>query len=68
MLSSYGERAVLGGLWPITRASGRGATRRWPAARWGPRPGQHIIEVGPAAANAKQGGSLPHMTGYYVVR
>ena len=37
------------------------------AWRW-PRPGRHTIEVGPAVANAKQGGSFFHMTGYYVVR
>ena len=37
------------------------------AWRW-PQPGQHTIEIGPAATNAKQGGSFFHMTGYYVVR
>jgi phage protein U len=37
------------------------------AWRW-PRPGRHTIEIGPAAANAKQGGSFFHMTGYEVVR
>lgn len=37
------------------------------AWRW-PRPGRHTIEIGPAAANAKQGRSFFHMIGYYVVR
>jgi hypothetical protein len=37
------------------------------AWRW-PRPGEHTIEIGPAVANAKQGGSFFHMTGYDVVR
>ena len=37
------------------------------AWRW-PRPGQHTMTIGPAVANAKQGGSFFHMTGYYVVR
>ena len=33
-----------------------------------PGRGRHTIEVGPAASNAKQGGSFFHMTGYYVVK
>jgi hypothetical protein len=37
------------------------------AWRW-PRSGRHTIEIGPAAANAKQGGAFFHMTGYDVVR
>jgi hypothetical protein len=37
------------------------------AWRW-PRPGRHTIEIEPAAANAKQGGSFFDMTGYDVVR
>ena len=37
------------------------------AWRW-PRPGRHTIEIAPAVANAKQGGSFFHMTGYDVVR
>lgn len=37
------------------------------AWRW-PRPGRHTIQIEPAAANAKQGGSFFHMTGYEVVR
>jgi hypothetical protein len=35
---------------------------RWPTA------GRHTIEIDPAVANAKQGTSFFHMTGYYVVR
>lgn len=34
---------------------------RWPAA------GRHTIEIRPGAANAKEGGSFFHMTGYEVV-
>jgi hypothetical protein len=56
------------GIWQNKSSSGRplpdSVLFAW---RW-PRPGQHTIEVGPAAANAKQGGSFFHMTGYYVVR
>ena len=37
------------------------------AWRW-PGRGRHTIEVGPAVANAKQGGSFFHMDGYYVVK
>jgi hypothetical protein len=37
------------------------------AWRWS-RPGRHTIEIEPAAANAKQGGSFFDMTGYDVVR
>jgi len=56
------------GIWQNKSSSGRplpdSVLFAW---RW-PRPGQHTIEIGPAAANAKQGGSFFHMTGYYVVR
>ena len=37
------------------------------AWRW-PGPGRHTIEMGPALADAKQGGTYFHMTGYYVVK
>ena len=37
------------------------------AWRW-PGPGKHTIEIGPALADAKQGGTYFHMTGYYVVK
>jgi hypothetical protein len=37
------------------------------AWRW-PGRGRHTIEIGPAVANAKQGGSFFHMIGYYVVK
>ncbi|HET7247718.1 MAG TPA: hypothetical protein VFJ07_23110 [Streptosporangiaceae bacterium] len=56
------------GIWQNKSSSGRALpdsvlfTWRWP------RPGRHTIEIGPAVANAKQGGSFFHMTGYYVVR
>jgi len=56
------------GIWQNKSSSGRplpdSVLFAW---RW-PRPGPHTIEIGPAAANAKQGGSFFHMTGYYVVR
>jgi len=32
------------------------------AWRW-PQPGRHMIEIGPAVANAKQGSSFFHITG-----
>lgn len=56
------------GIWQNKSSSGRALpdsvlfTWRWP------RPGRHTIEIGPAVANAKQGGPFFHMTGYYVVR
>lgn len=56
------------GIWQNKSSSGRplpdSVLFAW---RW-PRPGQHMIEIGPTAANAKQGGSFFHMIGYYVVR
>jgi len=56
------------GIWQNKSSSGK----RLPDSvlftwRW-PRRGQHTLTIGPAAANAKQGGSFFHMTGYDVVR
>jgi hypothetical protein len=56
------------GIWQNKSSSGRSLPDSVLFAwRWR-RPGRHTIEIGPAAANAKQGGSFFHMTGYYVVR
>jgi hypothetical protein len=56
------------GIWQNKSSSGRALPDSVLFAwRW-PRPGRHTIEIGPAAANAKQGGPFFHMTGYYVVR
>ena len=56
------------GIWQNKSSSGRplpdSVLFAW---RW-PQPGRHTIEIGPAVANAKQGGSYFHMTGYDVVR
>ncbi len=56
------------GIWQNKSSSGRSLPDSVLFAwRW-PRPGRHTIEIGPAATNAKQGGSFFHMTGYDVVR
>jgi phage protein U len=56
------------GIWQNKSSSGRSLPDSVLFAwRWS-RPGRHTIGVGPAVANAKQGGSFFHMTGYYVVR
>ena len=56
------------GVWQNKSSSGRALPGSVLFAwRW-PRPGRHTIEIEPAAANAKQGGSFFHMTGYSVVR
>jgi hypothetical protein len=56
------------GIWQNKSSSGRALPDSVLFAwRW-PRPGRHTIEIGPAVANAKQGGPFFHMTGYYVVR
>jgi phage protein U len=56
------------GIWQNKSSSGRSLPDSVLFAwRW-PRPGQHTIKIGPAVANAKQGGSFFHMTGYYVIR
>jgi hypothetical protein len=56
------------GIWQNKSSSGRplpgSVLFAW---RW-PQPGRHTIEIGPAVANAKQGSSFFHMTGFYVVR
>ena len=56
------------GIWQNKSSSGRplpdSVLFAW---RWR-RPGRHTVQIAPAAANAKQGGSFFHMTGYYVVR
>jgi hypothetical protein len=56
------------GIWQNKSSSGKSLPGSVLFAwRW-PRPGRHTIEIGPAMANAKQGSSYFHMTGYYVVR
>jgi hypothetical protein len=56
------------GIWQNKSSSGRSlADSVLFAWRW-PRPGRHTITIGPTVANAKQGGSFFHMTGYDVVR
>jgi hypothetical protein len=56
------------GIWQNKSSSGRSLPGSVLFAwRW-PGPGAHTIEIGPALANAKQGGSFFHMTGYEVVR
>jgi hypothetical protein len=56
------------GIWQNKSSSGRSLPDSVLFAwRW-PRTGRHTIEVAPAVANAKQGGSFFHMSGYEVVR
>ena len=56
------------GIWQNKSSSGRSLPDSVLFAwRW-PQPGRHTIQIAPAAANAKQGGSFFQMTGYYVVR
>jgi hypothetical protein len=55
------------GIWQNKSSSGRTISGtvlfawRWPAA------GAHVITIGPAPFNPKEGGSFFHMTGYYLV-
>jgi hypothetical protein len=56
------------GIWQNKSSSGRSLPGSVLFAwRW-PRAGRHTIAVTPAVANAKQGGSFFHMSGYEVVR
>jgi hypothetical protein len=56
------------GIWQNKSSSGRSLPDSVLFAwRW-PRAGRHTIAIAPAVANAKQGGSFFHMSGYEVVR